>query len=134
MYKIAAFVGGVLIMAGVAVAGTMTSLDSTNSPTLGTTPPPTTSSVRRDDPGREQQARGRENEPGEDVRGPCDEAEHANDPRCLGATATTPRVEDDDRAEDDHRVEDDHRGDRSGPNRGSDGGGESGHGRHGRDD
>src|SRR5687767_9285960 len=27
-------------------------------------------------------------EPGEDVRGPCDEAEHANDPRCAGgATA-----------------------------------------------
>jgi hypothetical protein len=24
-------------------------------------------------------------EPGEDVRGPCDEAEHANDPRCTGA-------------------------------------------------
>jgi hypothetical protein len=24
-------------------------------------------------------------EPGEDVRGPCDEAEHANDPRCTSA-------------------------------------------------
>ena len=24
-------------------------------------------------------------EPGEDVRGPCDEAEHAGDPRCTGA-------------------------------------------------
>jgi hypothetical protein len=24
-------------------------------------------------------------EPGEDIRGPCDEAEHANDPRCTGA-------------------------------------------------
>ena len=38
-------------------------------------------------------------EPGEDVRGPCDEAEHANDPRCTGA------------APDDH--------DRSGPGPGS---------------
>jgi hypothetical protein len=26
----------------------------------------------------------------EDVSGPCDEAEHANDPRCGGATASTP--------------------------------------------
>jgi hypothetical protein len=26
-------------------------------------------------------------EPGEDVRGPCDEAEHANDPRCTRAAA-----------------------------------------------
>ena len=31
-------------------------------------------------------------EAGEDISGPCDEAEHANDPRCTGATgtATTP--------------------------------------------
>jgi len=28
-------------------------------------------------------------EPGEDVSGPCDEAEHAGDPRCTGATGTT---------------------------------------------
>lgn len=29
--------------------------------------------------------RNRLREPGEDVRGPCDEAEHRNDPRCTGA-------------------------------------------------
>jgi hypothetical protein len=27
-------------------------------------------------------------ETGEDISGPCDEAEHANDPRCTGATPT----------------------------------------------
>jgi hypothetical protein len=43
-----------------------------------------------------------------DISGPCDEAEHANDPRCTGAPVTT----DDDRDGDD---------DRSGSNRGSDG-------------
>ena len=42
-----------------------TTLDTT---TVGTT-------TVEDDDGRE---------PGEDVRGPCDEAEHANDPRCTG--------------------------------------------------
>jgi hypothetical protein len=37
-----------------------------------------------DDRGREAELRGRQNEPGEDISGPCDEAEHANDPRCAG--------------------------------------------------
>ena len=49
---------------------------------------------------------------GGDISGPCDEAEHANDPRCTGGTTT-----------DDHRgTDDDHGGDddRSGSNRGSD--------------
>ena len=54
----------------------------------------------------------------EDVRGPCDEAEHANDPRCAGGAVVRPNDEED-RADDDDRAED--RGDdddRSGPNRG----------------
>jgi hypothetical protein len=62
-----------------------------------------------------------------DVSGPCDEAEHANDPRCAGA-ATAP-ADDDDPA-------DDRGGDNSGPGssnsgpseRGQDDGGHSGHG------
>ena len=103
MFKLAAIIGGVLLMAGVALAGTMTSLDSTNSPTVGTTPPPAITTARQDDRGQENELRGRANEPGEDVRGqenelrgranepgedvrgPCDELEHANDPRCTGA-------------------------------------------------
>jgi hypothetical protein len=80
---------------------------------------------------------------GVDVSGPCDEAEHANDPRCTGVT---PKVEDDHRAGDDgvrHDVGDDHGGDRgevedhSGPGRGGDDSGEvedhSGSGRGGDD-
>jgi hypothetical protein len=47
--------------------------------------------------------RNRLREPGEDVRGPCDEAEHANDPRCTGAApAGGDRRGDDDRGRDDH--------------------------------
>jgi hypothetical protein len=52
--------------------------------------------------------RNRLREPGEDVRGPCDEAEHRNDPRCTGASM-----------HDDRRGRDDHSGrDRSGSNSG----------------
>jgi hypothetical protein len=35
--------------------------------------------------------RNRLREPGEDIRGPCDEAEHANDPRCTGAAGEDER-------------------------------------------
>ena len=98
VFKLAAIIGGVLLMAGVALAGTMTSLDSTNSPTVGTAPPPATSTARQDDRGQENELRGRENEPGEDPRGPCDEPEHANDARCAGAPA--PLNADDDAADD----------------------------------
>jgi hypothetical protein len=69
--------------------------------------------------------------PAVDVSGPCDEAEHANDPRCTGGVA--PRVEDNQQADDPagHDVGDDHgagnhaddRGqveDHSGPGRGGD--------------
>ena len=89
MFKIAAIIGGVLLMAGVALAGTLTSLDSTNSPTIGTTTLPAISTERQEDRGPENalEQRGRANEPGEDVRGPCDEAEHANDARCTGTPA-----------------------------------------------
>jgi hypothetical protein len=79
MYKIAAIIGGVLLMAGVALAGTVSSLGSTGGPTIGQTIPiastttttatTTTATTRQDDRrGREAEARGRANEPGEDVR------------------------------------------------------------------
>jgi hypothetical protein len=59
----------------------------------------------------------------EDVSGPCDEAEHADDPRCTGAAA---QDRDDDHAEDrdDHSGhgsggdDDDHGGDHSGSSSG----------------
>ena len=104
MYKIAAIIGGVLLMAGVALAGTVSSLGAANSPTIGQTIPVASQTVRQedrgieqepgDDRGQEAEARGRANEAGEDLSGPCDEAEHANDPRCTGA-ATAPASGDD---------------------------------------
>jgi hypothetical protein len=80
MIKIGAIIAGALLMAGAALAGTLTSLDSTNSPTIGTTVPLAISTVSEED-------RSPANDPGKDLRGPCDEAEHANDPRCAGAPA-----------------------------------------------
>ena len=73
MYKIAAIIGGVLLMAGVALAGTVSSLGAANSPTIGQTIPTASVTVRQEDRaaerrGREAEARGRANEAGEDVR------------------------------------------------------------------
>ena len=131
MFKITAIIGGVLLLAGVALAGTVTRVGASDSPTLGKLPlaaATTATTARQDDRGREAEARGRaneadedvrgrENEPNEDLRGPCDEAEHANDPRCTGAapagTVTT-------------RVDDDRRGHDGGDGHG--GGSNSGHG------
>jgi hypothetical protein len=136
MFKLAAIIGGVLLMAGVALAGTLTSLDSTNSPTIGTTTLPTLSTERQEDRAQEDELeqRGRANEPGEDVRGPCDELEHANDPRCTEAPAA---------GDDDNRADDrggDHGSSGPGPNSGSsdssgrDGGGDDNSGPGGHDD
>ena len=106
MYKIAAIIGGVLLLAGVALAGTVTSLGTTTSPSISSLPAASTTdtsattatTVEQEDRGREREARGRADEPGEDLRGPCDEAEHANDPRCVpgaGTATVTTRVDDD---------------------------------------
>ena len=127
MYKIAAIIGGVLLMAGVALAGTVSSLGSPSSPTIGQTIPTAGTTVRQEDRTAEAEARGRANEAGEDVSGPCDEAEHANDPRCTGA-ATAPVAED---------GADDNSGpgsSSSGRDGGEDDGGHSSPGRHGGDD
>ena len=136
MYKIAAIIGGVLLMAGVAFAGTVSSLGSPSSPTIGQTIPTAGTTVRQEDRSGEAEARGRANEGevGEDLSGPCDEAEHANDPRCAGAATAQAAAYDD--------PADDRGGDNSGPvssnsgpsERGQDDGGHSGHGGHGGDD
>ncbi len=57
----------------------------------------TTPTLTKPDTKREDRARERE---AEEVRGPCDEAEHANDPRCTGVQAPEDAVRDDDAAED----------------------------------
>jgi hypothetical protein len=86
--RIAFIIGGILLLAGVAFAGTVTSLGSAdNPPLISTTAPPTTTTTD------ESEQRGRENEPGEDLRGPCDEGEYASDPRCGGTAGG--RVDDD---------------------------------------
>jgi hypothetical protein len=109
MYKIAAIIGGLLLMAGVALAGTVSSLGAANTPSIGQTIPTASATVRQEDRageperrGREAEARGRANEAGEDVRH-ADRATEAGDDRGR------------------HSGRDDH-----GRNRG--------HGRHGSDD
>jgi hypothetical protein len=144
MFKIAAIIGGVLLLAGVALAGTVTSLGSTDTPSIASLPLASTTTDGQDDRGLEAEARGRENEPGDDLRGrenepgedlggSCDEAEHANDPRCVGgapATTVTTRDDDDRRGPNRGPGSGDDHGDRSGPGGGDDHGG----GGHGGDD
>ena len=136
MYKIAAIIGGVLLMAGVALAGTVSSLGSTNGPTIGqaisVASTTTTARTRQDDRrGREAEARGRANEAGEDVRHRGVHAEPGDD---RGREADPG----------DDRGREAEPGDDRGSNRGGeshgrhrggdDRGGESGHGGHGGDD
>src|SRR5436305_2972071 len=109
MYKIAAIIGGAVLMAGVALAGTVTSLGSAATPSIGQTIPTASVTVRHAD--RAAERRGRVNEPGEDVR----RADRAAEPGEPG----------DDRGQDSGR---DDIGRHGG---GHDG---SGHGRHGADD
>jgi hypothetical protein len=112
MIKLAVIIGGALLMAGVAFAGTRTLLEQTSGPTIDTPllSPAANTTIRQEDRGLENEVRGRENEPGEDVRGPCDELEHTTDPQCTGA-AVEPGADDD--------VADD----RGNDNRGDDNGG-----------
>jgi hypothetical protein len=100
------------------------------SPTTDTTETTeTTETTTTDDDGTADRGRDRDRDGGDrrendapaggvDISGPCDEAEHANDPRCTGVA---PRVEDDDAHG--HDRGDDHGGDRednSGPGNGGD--------------
>jgi hypothetical protein len=111
MYKIAAIIGGVVLMAGVALAGTLTSLGSAATPSISQTIPTASVTVRHAD--RAAERRGRANEPGEDVRR-ADRAAEPGDDRGRDSGG-------DDNGRDDN---------------GRDGGGDdgSGHGRHGADD
>jgi hypothetical protein len=156
MTRIALIIGGALIMAGAAFAGTFSSLGSKDEPSIQQAPASATTTTRQEDRAQERELRGRENEPGEDVRGrenepgedargreneagedlrgPCDEAEHASDPRCTGAS---PAGANDDRSghsgrDDSGRDDDGHSG--RGRDGGGDDGGNSGHGGGGDDD
>ena len=100
---VALVVAGVAFASGIDGSGDDRGL-RTSSSTTTTTTGTTTTEDRADDRNRrghkgnkaKQKRRGRANEArnrnrvreaGEDVRGPCDEAEHANDPRCTGAAS-----------------------------------------------
>ena len=90
MTKAALIISAILVFAGVAAAGSLPGLSggASNSPTLST---PSLATTTVEDDGQA----------GEDISGPCDEAEHANDPRCTGvAPAATTTVGDDEAGED----------------------------------
>jgi hypothetical protein len=131
MTRVAIVIGAIVLLAGVATAGTVTGLGTdADSPTVSI-PDDTgsvgenTVSVPDDTVSVGEQTLSVPDdtfttETGEDISGPCDEAEHADDPRCTGAVGTvTDRRGDDDRrrrrgpGRGDERHED-----RSGPNRG----------------
>jgi hypothetical protein len=91
MTKAAIIISAILVFAGVAAAGSLPGLSGggSNSPTLDT---PSLATTTVEDDGQVS----------EDISGPCDEAEHANDPRCTGiAPATTTTVGDDEEAGED---------------------------------
>ena len=148
MQKLVTIIGAMLLLAGVAAAGTFASLGSgsDDNPTISAEPLSATTTrhadVRREDrrQDRADEARGRENEPGEDVRGRENELRgRANEP---GEDARGREAEpNDDRGGVTTTVKDDHRGadDNSGPGSSSSGHGGSddsgsGHGGHGGDD
>ena len=130
MTKAAIIISAILVFAGVAAAGSLPGLSggsgdtpTLDTPSLATT---TTSSGGTTTVGTTTT----EDEAGEDISGPCDEAEHANDPRCTGVA---PQAGDDgaDDAGDHHGRNRGHGGD---DESGDDHGGNSGHGGGGEDD
>jgi hypothetical protein len=117
MTKAAIIISAILVFAGVAAASSLPGIggSSNDTPTLDTPPLASTNTdttATSDDVRREDRRADDDNQAGEDLRGPCDEAEHAGDPRCTGAQA--------------QRGDDDGANDRHGENRGPGGGGESG--------
>ena len=111
MTKAALLISGILLFAGVAAASSLTSIGGSDSPKVDT---PALSTSTGDDVQADQRG-------AEDLRGPCDEAEHANDPRCTGAAGTQARDDDGDRHNrgpgnpDDSGHDDGNRGGNSGP-------------------
>ena len=90
MTKAALLISGILLFAGVAAASSLTSLGGSDTPTLST---PGLATSTGDDVRREDRRADRGE--AEDLRGPCDEAEHAHDPRCTGAGVAQARGDDD---------------------------------------
>jgi hypothetical protein len=85
MTKAAILISAILLFAGVAAAGTLTGSGHSDTPTLDT---PTLSTPTGAAP--------QENPQTGEISGPCDEAEHASDPRCTGAAGAAQREDADD--------------------------------------
>ena len=118
MTKAAIIISAILVFAGVAAAGSLPGVSggSDDTPTLDTPSLATTTTST----GGTTVGTTTGEEPGEDVSGPCDEAEHANDPRCTGTAST-----DDDNGGLGRGGDDDHGGDeRGGDDRSGHGGGD----------
>jgi hypothetical protein len=109
---LAGIIAALIVGVGVAAASSLTSRSDDQAPTSPVSTIDSTASIGT----TESTGTTETTETGEDVSGPCDEAEHANDPRCTGG-ATTRRDDDADDADEDHRsrgrdhVEEDDRGD-----------------------
>jgi hypothetical protein len=104
MHKlITILLGAALFAAAFLAGGSLAPADPAGaSATTARTTTGTQTTERGDDRGGRAARRARvRREAGEDVRGPCDEAEHRNDPRCTGAAGA--RRGDDDHGNDDHR-------------------------------
>jgi hypothetical protein len=86
--RAAIIIGVILLFAGVAAAGTLTGQSGSDSPTIDapTLSTPAGATTTQDD-----------RQDGE-ISGPCDEAEHANDPGCTGAAGARAEDRDDDEA------------------------------------
>ena len=103
MIKAAVVISAILMLAGVAAASTFTGVSpSSETPTLSIPNAASTGGTTTND---DTTTAGTTT--GEDISGPCDEAEHANEPRCTGVGAAQANRGDDNRHDD-----------RSGPNRG----------------
>jgi uncharacterized membrane protein YgcG len=120
MTKAAIIISAILVFAGIAAAGTLSSSGGSDSPTIST---PTLQTTTSDDVRQEDR---RANEPGEDLRGPCDEAEHAGDPACAAPVHPGGAQSDDGVDDNGHHGHGGEPGDDNGSS--GHGGGNSGHG------
>ena len=134
MTKAAIIISAMLVFAGVAAAGSLPGLSGGGTDDTPTLDPPSLATTTTSNGGTTTAGTTTtDDEAGEDISGPCDEAEHANDPRCTGVA---PQAGDDDRADDGdrHGRNRGHGDDDNDHDRGDDHGGNSGHGGGGGDD
>jgi hypothetical protein len=93
--RVVAVIGALMLVAGAGVAAFAVS-NTTTSPSA-----PTVNQSSDDPTGTMAPSASPTRATAEDVRGNCDEPEHANDPACAGATSPAPNDEGDDDGNDD---------------------------------